>query len=588
MSRKRMLWQIFPSYVIIMAIVAIWVAWYGSWSFRNSYLSQVSSDLRARAALIENQILQSYQDDSDMTIDLLCKEIGNKSNTRISVIHSSGAVLGDSDHDSNKMENHGNRPEIVDALNLGSGQATRFSNTLQKSMMYIAIKSIVDNDSLVIRTSIPLTDINETIWLNNVRIAIAGLFIIFLAAVASLLVSRRISYPLEQIQIGAKRFASGDLTKALPVPNLAEVGALSESMNHMARELKTRIDTITRQKQEHEAILGSMIEGVLAVDQDECLINCNEVAINLLNLNDKILKGKTIYEVIRHVGLQKLIANTLENQKQLQEELVFGEQNERLVLTSTMRLHDFGGNTIGVLVVFHDITNLRKLENIKKDFVANVSHELKTPITSIKGSIETLMDGAYNNKEDAEKFLNIAAMQTDRLHHIIEDLLSLSRIENEIETEKITTESENILRLIRQATNELKTSINAENIEFDIRCSEDLTANINGPLISQAVGNFIDNAIKYGRENGKIVVSAEIKNNQLFISVEDNGPGIDPEHHDRLFERFYRIDKSRSSSLGGTGLGLAIVKHVALAHGGQVSVDSSPGKGSVFSIIIPE
>ncbi|MFH2037701.1 MAG: ATP-binding protein [Candidatus Zixiibacteriota bacterium] len=587
MSRKRMLWQIFPSYIIITTIVALLVAWYGSRSFQKSYLLQVASGLQARATLIENQLHQALQSDDSAAIDEMCINLGKKSDTRITIVYSSGKVLGDSENNPANMENHSNRPEIIEAFKNGFGKSTRFSNTLQKSMMYVAIKSYVDSDSLVIRTSIPLTLVDETIWSNNIRLGLAGLIIIILAAVASLLVSRRISLPLERLKIGAERFASGDLTKTLPVPNLAEVGALAKAMNNMAGELNDRINTITRQKKEQEAILDSMIEGVLAVDQNECLINCNDVATQLLNLDIENFRGRSIYEAIRHVKLQKLIANTLKRREPLQEELIFGNQNERLVLASTMRLHDLEENTIGALVVFYDITNLRKLENLRRDFVANVSHELKTPITSIKGSIETLMDGAYKNHDDAKRFLNIAIRQTDRLHQIVEDLLSLSRIENEIEAEKLPRQNENIFKIIKQSITELQSSIEHQNINISIDCPADLNVNINGLLLNQAITNFLDNAIKYGKESGHIKISAILKNGELNISVQDDGPGIDPQHHERLFERFYRVDKSRSSKMGGTGLGLAIVKHIAIAHNGYVAVLSKPGEGSIFSIIIP-
>ncbi len=249
-------------------------------------------------------------------------------------------------------------------------------------------------------------------------------------------------------------------------------------------------------------------------------------------------------------------------------------------------LLDADNNKIGVLAVLNDITQNRKLENIRKEFVANVSHELKTPITSIKGFVETLRDGAIKDTEKAVEFLNIVARQADRLTSIIEDILSLSRIEQEAENEEIKTSPTELKGVLESAIGNCKPGIIENNIELTLECDDNLIVNINAPLIEQAVTNLIDNAVKYS-PGGKIAITAKEIGGEVQISVADNGCGIEAEHLPRLFERFYRVDKARSRKLGGTGLGLAIVKHIVNAHHGRVGVESTPGKGSTFTIYLP-
>ena len=245
-------------------------------------------------------------------------------------------------------------------------------------------------------------------------------------------------------------------------------------------------------------------------------------------------------------------------------------------------------NRIGALIVLNDVTRLRRLENIRRDFVANVSHEIKTPVTAIKGFVETLHDGSIRNSRDAERFLGIIGKHVDRLNAIIEDLLSLSRIEQDVEREEIVLEEGSIRDVLLTAIQVCEVKAASKNIRVALSCKEDLKARINPPLLEQAVVNLLDNAIKYSDSESTIRVQARKTNDQIILSVHDEGCGIGKEHSHRLFERFYRVDKARSRQLGGTGLGLAIVKHITQAHGGHVSVESTPGKGSTFSLHLPK
>ena len=271
----------------------------------------------------------------------------------------------------------------------------------------------------------------------------------------------------------------------------------------------------------------------------------------------------------------------------VEDDLLLRGEEERVLQIRGAALRDVRGRSIGAVIVLHDITNYRHLENVRRDFVANVSHELKTPIASIKGFVETLLDGASQNPQDAERFLRIVAKQADRLNPIIEDLLSLSKIEQSKEETSLPLSTGNIKAVLDAAVYDCQTTAAERNIRVAIACDEAVVADINAHLLEQAVVNLLDNAIKYSEPGDEVLVEVQTTPSEVQIIVADHGCGIDNDHLPRLFERFYRVDKARSRKFGGTGLGLAIVKHIVLAHGGKVTVESTPGEGSTFTIHLP-
>ena len=439
MARKRMLWQLYTPYLIIIVFSVIALAWYAVWSQRNFYLDQTADDLEARARLISKQLIPLAQTENYAAIDTLCKELGRKADTRITVILPSGEVVGDSDEDPHRMENHGNRPEISEAYENRSGMSIRYSGTLQVTMMYRAIPVRVDDRIIfVVRVSLPITFIDEALGDIRLKMALGGLLIAFLAALISFMVVRRISSPLEHLKRGAERFSRGYLQSKLAVPDSEEIGSLAEAMNEMAAQLNTRINTITRQRMEQEAILLSMAEGVLAVDRDERIININKTAAEFFGVYPSEVNRKLLQEAIRNTALQQLVTGILEQQGTAERTISVSEPKTRCLQASGSVMRDIDGEAIGAVVVLNDITRLRELENLRRDFVANVSHELRTPITSIQGFVETLQDGAVEDVDDAKRFLEIIARHADRLNTIIEDLLSLSRIEQAPEIHFIT------------------------------------------------------------------------------------------------------------------------------------------------------
>jgi len=588
MARKRLLWHLYPAFLLITLVSLVSVTWYVTHSLREFHLQQTETDLLARARLVEHQLRGKFDPAAEGWIDELCKQLGAKSGSRITVILADGEVLGDSDEAPDQMDNHANRPEIYPNRLGQVGRSVRFSHTLSQTMMYVAVP-VLQGATYIgsVRVAVPMTAIEATLQGIRWRILYGGVIAVLLAALVSWWISRRISRPLENMKLGAERFARGELETRLQVSGSEETSSLADAMNRMAAELNDRIHTVLRQRNEIEAVLASMVEGVLAVDIDEKILRFNRAAAEMLGVSLKRGVGRPVQEVIRKVDLQRFIVMTLESQVPVEEDLVLHGVQDRFLQAHGTRLLGSEGKQLGALIVLNDVTRLRRLENIRSDFVANVSHELKTPITAIKGFVETLLDGAIDQPDDARRFLGIVVRQAERLNAIIEDLLDLSRIEQESELDQVPLSDCNVGALLSSARQICLMRAQQDRVRVRIECPDNLVATVNAPLLEQAVTNLIDNAIKYSSAGSEVIVSAERLGSGLEIKVADEGCGIAEEHLSRLFERFYRVDKARSRKQGGTGLGLAIVKHIVQAHGGEVTVQSAPDKGSVFTLQIP-
>jgi two-component system phosphate regulon sensor histidine kinase PhoR len=408
-----------------------------------------------------------------------------------------------------------------------------------------------------------------------------------LAAGIGLYVSRRISRPIEKLKEGAEYFARCDISHRLPGTDLIEIDSLIEALNQMAGQLEDRLNTIVRQKNELAAVFSSMAEGVIAVDMDEKIVSINRAAARIFENLPENLLNRSIPEVIRNPDLQRFINKALSSKENLEEDITLYQGGERTLYVHNTPLEDPDGQRSGILVVLNDVTHLRKLENMRKDFAANVSHEIKTPLTAIKGFVETLRTEEGADSQETERFLAIIETHVNRLTTIIEDLMKLSKIEQQDEDSEIHLEEISVKSVILSAVQACRDKADAKEILIDLVCPEEIYFQLDSRLMTQALVNLLDNAINHSNKKSDVQISAILKDKELRISVQDHGIGIPKEHVSRLFERFYRVDKARSRELGGTGLGLAIVKHIAHAHGGRVSVESTPGKGSTFSLHLP-
>lgn len=587
-KKKRLIWQLYPSYLLIILISLGAVSGYASSALRHFFLNRTAADLKTQSQLLEKQIVRRLFSQDIASVDPVCKEIGASVLTRITVMLSNGRVVGDSEKNPGNMENHGDRPEVIRAAAGQVGTAIRYSRTLEQRMMYVALPLKI-NDSVkgVLRTSIPLMSVDEELKSVQIRIAFGGCLIAFLASGICLYVSRRISHPIEEMKQVAEHFAKGELEHRLAAPNTKEMAGLADAMNQMAVQLRERIETVISQRNEYEAVLSSMVEGVIAIDMEERILSINHAAANILKNSSHEMKGRTIQEVVRNRELHAFVEETLSSGQTAERDIVLRQNGERILNIRSAPLCNANEKRIGTLVVLDDVTHLRHLEEVRRDFVANVSHEIRTPLTAIKGFVETLQNGAVDNPEEAERFLAIIEKHVNRLAAIIEELLLLSKIEREDEIRQIQLEEGSVEEVIRASVQACQAKAEEKNIRIDISCEDTFSAKADLPLLEQAVVNLLDNAIKYSRENSVVRVETALSDSEIIIKVQDHGMGISKQHLPRLFERFYRVDKARSCKLGGTGLGLAIVKHITQAHDGRVTVESALGKGSTFAIHLP-
>ncbi len=589
MPPRRLLWQLYPTYLLITLASLLAVGLFAAFTLHEFIREQTKASLEASAHALEDSIVTRLSVEDYRQIDALCKELGTTSRLRITVLLPSGKVVGDSLEEPAAMDNHADRKEIREALEQGLGEAVGSAIRSSKTCSTWQSAQAGGQDAGVLRTAVPISEVEQTLAAIHLRVGLAGLVVAAGAASVSLLVARRISRPLEEIQHGAERFARGELQHKLPLPPLHEAAALAETMNQMAAQLDARIHDVLQQRNEREAILSSMVEGVLAIDLDERVLSLNQAAARLLGIALDKAQTRTLQEVVRNRELQRLVSEVLTRQLPVATdfEILSREGEKRHLHAQGTVLYDPQNHPMGALVVLHDVTRLKKLENVRRDFVANVSHELKTPVTSIKGFVETLLDGAMHNPADAQRFLRIVASQADRLNSIIEDLLTLSRLEQGSDKAEISLEPGAIRQMLLTAVEVCLLKAEAKQIRVEIACDEGLSTRINAALLEQAVVNLVDNAIKYSPAGQKVHVTAFPEGDEVVIRVEDQGAGIPKEHLPRIFERFYRVDRARSRELGGTGLGLAIVKHIAQVHGGYATVKSTVGEGSVFCIHLP-
>jgi two-component system phosphate regulon sensor histidine kinase PhoR len=587
MRARRLFWQVFPLLLLVAGVSVAAASWYAADYLRRFTLEQKGADLVAAARLAESALATAVQREPP-ALQETCRELGRKTALRLTLVLPSGKVLCDSAEDPAAMENHADRPEVRDALSGRTGRAQRFSFTLGQPALYVAVPlRQAGAIAGAVRLSVPVAAVDEAFHTIRVHLLGAAVVIILLGAAASYLVSRRIVRPIEELREGADRFARGDFDARLAVPRVVEIAALATSMNEMARQLSGRIATIQEQRNTLESILEGMAEGVVAVDAAKRVLLLNRTAAGMLGVGPNAAQGRSIQELSRNLPLQAFVVRALGAAEPVEEESAAGEKGALLIRARGAPLHDGAGGKIGAVIVLNDITQLHHLERVRRDFVANVSHELKTPVTSIAGFVETLLDGALDDRATAERFLEIIHRQAERLNAIVTDLLSLARLEQETGSERIAFEESGLCGLLSDAIEATRDRAAKKEIILELECPEDRSFPAQALLLSQAVVNLIDNAVTYSEPGSRVLVRGAVSAETMSIQVVDRGIGIPREHLPRLFERFYRVDKSRSRRLGGTGLGLAIVKHIAQVHGGRVTVESTPGAGSRFTIFLP-
>ncbi len=587
-KRKRLLWQLYPSYLLITLVSVAAVSLYATDVMRRFFLEESADGLEERARLLVPQIADALSPPDAGALDRICKEVAETADTRVTVILPDGRVAGDSREDPAVMDNHLNRPEVSRAFHSASGAAIRFSSTLEKDMMYVAIPVTVEGGvGAVLRTSVNVADIDAKLDSLRGKLLIWGGLIALMAAGVSFWASRRMARPLEEMRRGVDQFAGGNLSYRLSTPRIEEMAVVSRAINEMAAQLDDRIRTVIDQRNELDAVLSSMEEGVLAMDTGERILSINLAGARMLGRTPADLVGRSIQEAVRNPDFQRFALKALSGSDPKRADILFYHAGERIIHIHCSNLRDARSERIGVLIVFSDVTRLRRLENIRRDFAANVSHEIKTPLTAIKGFVETLEGGALDDPDRARRFLSIIHRHVDRLSTIIEDLIHLSRIEGEGGEPEIQLERRSVRPVLEAAVGICADMAAEKRIGVELDCDPGLEALINRSLLEQAAVNLLNNAVQYSNPSGVVRIRVRPGDTELMIAFEDGGIGIAPSHLPRLFERFYRVDKARSRKQGGTGLGLAIVKHIVAAHNGRIDVESVPGKGSTFIVHLP-
>ena len=589
MVRSRFLWRLYAGYVAVLVVAAVPVGIFVGRDVEHDTTDDLDRALRAQAVFLA-EIVASTPTSTATTASLQdrVRALASKTHTRLTVVASDGRVIADSERDPATLDNHANRPEILAAAKVGLGRATRFSNSIETTMMYLAVPIGAGAQRVgYARTALPLTAVSERqgrVWQT---FALAGGVVLALVLLLGFVVAHGIAGPLSAMTHVAEAMAQGDYAQRLQVLGNNEVGQLAHAFNRMAASCRERMETIVADRNKLHAILAGMVEGVIAIDPDERIVHVNSAGARLLGTPTIPATGRCIWEVSRAPQICEALARALHQGSAVSGQIrIVAQPDDQVVDMHAVPLFDGDQQLVGALAVLHDITELDRLETVRSDFVANVSHELKTPITAIRGLIETLVDTPQIANDARQAFLLRVKAQTLRLSDLVTDLLALSRLESG--SIALSVERLDIRDVIRAVATDLAPLADQRAISVKLELPESsVELEADEEALRQAVTNLLDNALKYTPQGGHVRMQIEADSAYAVVTVQDTGVGFEIRHKHRLFERFYRIDKARSRDLGGTGLGLAIVKHVVLAHGGSIAVDSAPGKGSTFSFRLP-
>ena len=560
--------------------------------------------LEARASLVayglQPFLMQPEALSPTPQLQTAVRDLSARALARITVITLDGRVLADSavsEHLLGTLENHLTRPEIQQAVATGRGTDLRTSHTTGERTLYLAIRLHGLNEAMpavFLRLGLPMTTFDRDMAKLHQDLALAFGIAFLIAVALSMWLAHSLTKPLSEIVVAAQRLAKGDHAVRIRTGARDEVGLLADTFNHMTDQLRTKIDELSEDRSQLLAMLTSMVEGVMVLDRRGRVLQINPALEGMFDVTRMEARGHPCSDVFRHPQLDTLVSAVLTKRTNQEDEILLHPSGRRLHIEASVT-ESYGENDACAILVFHDMTELRRLEMVRKDFVANVSHELRTPLTSIKGYIEALLDGAKDDPKTSTQFLNIILKQSDRLNLILEDLLQLSKIESgqvQFKREPLHIQGviERTLAVIKPLADKKRHRLVSfvENNLPSVLGDED--------RLIQILSNLLDNAVKYTPENGTITVAAHPVSDDaeqpaivtaVELSVTDTGMGIPEMERPRVFERFYRVDKARSRELGGTGLGLAIVKHIVEGLGGRVWAEANAPTGSRFVVRLP-
>jgi two-component system phosphate regulon sensor histidine kinase PhoR len=589
--RLNLFWKLGFAFFALLIAVLLPVDFYAERALRRNYeragfaeLAAIARIALANAPEPSSLATNSYTSaDRAALRDWVAKMAA--SHARVTVIASDGQVLADSQSDPRTMENHASRPEIRDAFAKGDGQSSRHSVTVDNDLLYYAVRlNVTGGLPVVLRFASPLQTVDQELWEFRRRLWLASVMMLAVTGIASLLISKSFSSRVERLEMFSRRVAEGDFRPIAADRTGDALEALAVSLNGTAARLDRTIRTLTEERNLSSAILGSMVEGVAVVNASERLLFANRGFAEILGLDVPPQSGRALVEVVRQTELIQAVREVLEGEPRVEAEIVTGTLRQHFFAVTVAAVS--AAETSGAVIVLHDITELRKLERVRRDFVANVSHEFKTPLTAIQGFAETLLAGAIDDPQNRLRFLEIILEHSRRLARLTDDLLKLSkmdadRLELEIRRLSVSQFVESCIETTQRPAAE-------KNLRISVNLSErlpDIAADRR--RLSEVLQNLLDNAMQYTPPGGKIVVSASADGAEVTFTVSDTGIGIPRADQPRIFERFYRVDVARSREVGGTGLGLSIAKHLVEVHGGRIWVDSEVGQGSRFHFTVP-
>ncbi len=583
--RSRFFFSLCASYAAVLLVTAVLVGVLVDRRLSRSLLDELRSSLEKECLILQplaERTFRGEEPDAQAVLARLDRETG----LRITLIRPDGSVLGDSEADPAGMEDHASRPEVREARGGGFGVARRLSRTVGHEMLYVAHELRADETVLgTIRVALPTALVDEQLeeTRNSVLIGTSASFLV--ALLIGVLLAKRFTQPLEAITAVAADLRAGRFDARVSVRREDEIGVLAETLNGLAEELTRRIASLSQEDAKLRAMLAGMIEGVVAVDGEDRILFVNSAARTVLQLEESALEGRRLWEVAPIGELEALLrdvrASSLPERREI--ELFRGERERVIGVHASAFL---GGGREGLVIVLHDVTELRRLERIRRDFVANVSHELKTPLTSIKGFVETLLSGALHDEENNERFMRRIDANVERLNHLVSDLLSLARIESQ--GERMPRAEVDWRSVLAEVAKRHEEACAKKGLVLEMRGTErECLVLGDREAMLQILDNLLDNAVKYTPAPGAVRVRLAASAGRGVLQVEDTGIGIPREHLERVFERFYRVDKARSREVGGTGLGLSIVKNLVRNLSGEVRVESEVGKGSTFTVELP-
>ncbi len=582
--RARLFWKLGLTYFALLLGVLLAVDLYSAHVLRRDYFRSADDKL---ASLLNIAVARPPHLDDPADLRSWTEWMG-RSGARVTLIDSAVHVLADSQHDPETMENHSNRPEIQQALASGEGESARHSATLGRDLVYHAVRYDQPGASpVIIRMALPLAPVEESVSELRRRIYVASLVVLLLGGMFSLFYFRMFAARIERLKDFSRRVAQGDFRPMSDDGPRDEIADLSDALNETAAWMDRTIRSLSGERNRSSAILRSMVEGVAVIDAQEKIVFCNRAFSEIWNLDSTAVEGRPVIEAVRNSDLLGLIRRALRGEEGLRSEIAMGIVQQRsfsVTATPVIALEDAlaGDRPTGAVVVLHDVTELRRLERVRHDFVANVSHEFKTPLTAIQGFAETLLSGALEDPRNNRRFLEIIRDHATRLAVLTDDLLKLARIEaGKLEVQFGPVHLADVIERCTE-TSQLKATRKRIALEVDVPPNlPDVQGDAS--LLRDVIQNLVDNAVQYTPEGGRVRVSVSAGPREAIVSVEDTGIGIPLADQERIFERFYRVDAARSREAGGTGLGLSIARHIVEAHGGRLWVESEVGHGSKFS-----